>query len=107
MQTEIQFVVPTTNTDGSPITLALTFVAFIDTVNPPVKSFAVPAADVAAAVSGTVTSKFTSLGFVPAANTDYFAEVVAIDTNGTSAPSTVFSFAYLVVPAAPTSLKVS
>ncbi len=106
-QTQLSFQVPTTNSDGSAITEALSFVAFIDTVNPPVKSYAVPAANVAAAVAGVVTATFADLGFVPVKNTDYFVDVVATDTDGSSVPSAVLSFAYSIVPNAPTGLKVS
>lgn len=106
VQTQIQFNAPTANTDGSAITEALSYVALIDTVNPPVKSYAVPAAQVAAAVAGLVTVTFAELGFVPVKNTDYFVSVTATDTDGTSADATVDTFKYAVVPNAPTGLKV-
>jgi hypothetical protein len=107
IQTQISFTVPATNTDGSAISEPLSFVALIDKVSPPVASFAVPAANVAAAVAGVVTVKFTDLGFTPVKGTDYFVDVEAIDADGTSAPSSVVQFAYNVVPNAPTGLKVS
>lgn len=106
MQTEIKFTEPTTNTDGSAITLPLTFTAYIDTVNPPVKSYAVPAAQIAAAVGGVITATFTQLGFTPTANSDYFVDVTATDATGTSVPSSVVQFAYAVVPNAPSGLSV-
>lgn len=104
-QTFISFVVPTANTDGSLITEALTYKLLIDTVNPPVKSFVVPTANIAAAVAGVVTVKFTDIGFVPVKGQDYFASSVATDTDGSSALADVVSFAYSVVPNAPTGLK--
>jgi len=107
-QSELSFSAPTTNVDGSAITEALSYIAFIDTVNPPVKSYAVPAADVAAAVSGVITTKFTELGFTPVNGTTYYVDVEATDQNGASAPTTVLSFVYQgPLPGAPTGLKVS
>jgi hypothetical protein len=106
-QTQISFTVPTTNTDGSAITEPLSYSALIDTVNPPVKAYAVPAAQVAAAVGGVVTATFAQLGFTPVKNTDYFVDVIATDAEGSSAPSAMVAFAYSVVPNAPTGLKVS
>lgn len=104
-QTELSFVVPTHNTDGSLIAEPLSFVAYIDSVNPPVKAYPVPAAN--AAVAGVVTVTFAQLGFTPVKNTDYYVDVTAVDADGVSAPSIVAQFAYSVVPNAPTSLKVS
>jgi hypothetical protein len=104
VQTQVSFNVPTTNTDGSAITEALSYAVFIDTVNPPVKSYAVPATVVA--VAGVLTVTFAQLGFVPVKNADYFATVTATDTDGTSVMSADFAFAYSVVPNAPTGLKV-
>ena len=81
---------------------------FIDTVNPPVKSFAVPAANVAAAVAGAISATFAQLGFTPVPGTDYFASVQCsrycrhiADVGGD------FQFSYGVVPNAPTGLAVS
>lgn len=106
-QTQLQFSVPTTNTDGSAIVEPLSFTAFIDSISPPIKSFAVPAANVTAAVGGVVTVTFAQLGFAPVKGTDYFVDVTATDADGTSAPSAILGFAYSVVPNAPTGLKVS
>lgn len=103
MQTEISFIVPTTNADGSPITEALSFTALIDTVNPPVKAYAVPAT--ATITSGVCTVTFAQLGFAPVNGTTYFAEVTATDASGTSAPSSEVTFTYAVPPSAPTGLK--
>lgn len=106
-QSTITFSLPTTNTDGSPITEALSATVFIDTVSPPVKSFAVPAANIAAAVAGVVTVTFAQLGFTPVKGTDYFADMSVTDADGTSALSNLDSFKYAVVPAAPTGFTVS
>ena len=105
MQTELQFTAPTTNVDGSAINEPLSFAALIDTVNPPVASYAVPAA--ATITSGVVTVTFAQLGFKPANGTTYFVDVTATDASGTSQPSGVVSFAYSVPPSAPTGVKVS
>lgn len=105
MQTEISFTAPTTNADGTPLTEALTFTALIDTVNPPIKSYAVPAT--VAPVAGVVTVTFAQLGFVPVNGTTYYVEVTATDASGVSAPTAVDTFVYAVPPSAPTGLKVS
>jgi hypothetical protein len=105
MQTEISFIAPTTNADGSVLTEALTFAALIDTVNPPVKSYAVPAD--ATVTSGTVTATFAQLGFAPVNGTTYYVDVIATDASGSSQPSGEVTFIYAVPPSAPTGLKVS
>ena len=108
MATELSFQAPTTNTDGSAITEALSYVAFIDTVNPPVKSYAVPAANVAAAVAGLITVTFAQLGFAPVDGTEYFVDVVATDADGNSAPSASINFTQpKATPSAPTGVKIS
>lgn len=104
-QTKISFVLPTANTDGSPITEALTGIALIDTVNPPVKAYPIPASVVS--VAGVLTATFAQLGFVPVPGTDYFAAAEVSDADGTSALSSpVVSFKYEVVPNAPTGFTV-
>lgn len=107
VQTEVSFVATTTNTDGSPITKPLSYTVFVDTVNPPVKSYPVPAANVGAAVSGVITVTFVQLGFVPVATKDYYVDVTATDTDGVSSPSASIQFGYSILPSAPTGLKVS
>ena len=104
LQTKVTITAPTTNTDGSPITLPLTYTVFIDTVNPPVKSFAVPAAEI---TTGTFVVTFAQLGFTPVINTRYFASADCSDTDGTSVMTADVSFAYGVVPNAPSSFTVS
>ncbi len=105
MQTEISFTAPTTNSDGSPLTEALSYVALIDTVNPPVKSYAVPST--ATITSGVVTATFAQLGFKPVNGSTYYVEVVATDADGSSQPSGEVTFTYSVPPSPPTGLKVS
>jgi hypothetical protein len=103
-QTKVTLTVPTTNNDGSPITEALSFNVFVDTVNPPVKSFPVPTAEITTA--STVTVTFAQLGFVPVPGTDYFAAADAADADGTSVLSNIVAFKYEVVPNAPTGFTV-
>lgn len=103
--TEISFDVPTTNADGTPLTEALSFTALIDTVSPPVKSYAVPAT--ATITSGVCTVTFAQLGFVPVNGTTYFIDATATDASGTSVPSNEATFTYSAPPSAPTNLKVS
>jgi hypothetical protein len=99
LQSKVTIQAPTTNNDGSPITLPLTYTVFIDTVNPPVKSYPVPAAEI---TTGAFVVTFAQLGFTPVPGTDYNATVDCSDTNGTSLMSADVSFAYGVVPNAPT-----
>lgn len=106
-QTTITFSLPTTNNDGSPITEALSANVLIDTVNPPVKSFPVPAAQIAAAVAGVVTVTFAELGFVGVPGTAYFADVDVSDADGTSPLSNQATFIFGKAPNAPTGFKVS
>jgi hypothetical protein len=107
MSSQISFNAVTTAADGSALTEPVSYTAFIDTANPPVKSFAVPAANVTAAVAGVITVTFAALGFVPVNDTPYFVDVTATDADGTSAPSDIVTFTNKVVPSAPTGLKVS
>jgi hypothetical protein len=109
---KFSFVPSSTNTDGSSLTTAqvaaLTFTLYADTVNPPVKSFAV-AAGVAVAdeVAGTVTIPFASIGFAPVANTEYFAAVTETNVTVTSPMSNVLNFTDVVAPNAPTGFSVA
>ena len=104
MLTEIQFQESTTYTDGTtiPAGTPLAYNLLIDTVNPPVKSYPVPAANVAAAVAGLVTVKFTDVGFTPTYNTPYFAAATEATGTAVSADSNVFPFTQVVPPSAPT-----
>ena len=101
---QFTFDVPTTNTDGSAVNLPLTYNVLVDTVNPPIKSYAVPSADVA--VAGLLTVTFASLGFAPVNGTTYFAAATATDTSGTSPLSNIVTFTYTVTPSAPTNFLV-
>jgi hypothetical protein len=105
---EFQFQVPLLEDDGVtpiPSTDVVAYSVLLDTVNPPVKSYAVPASAVVAAVAGLVTVTFAELGFVPVNKTTYFADATATD-GGTSLPSNMVSFTYVVTPAAPTGFRV-
>lgn len=105
MATELSWNAVTASSDGSPLVGAVSYTAYIDTVNPPVKAYPVPSTD--APVAGVLTATFASLGFVPVGNTTYYADVTATDTAGTSVPSGVVTFSNAVAPAAPTGLKAS
>lgn len=103
-QTEIFFTPATAYKDGTPIPAgtALSYIAYIDTVNPPVKSYPVPAADVAAETGGIITSLFTSLGFKPVAGETYFADVTEATGTAVSDASNEATFTYPAIPAPPT-----
>src|SRR5580693_9307833 len=85
---------PTTYADGVtpiPAGTVLSYNVLADTVNPPVKSYPVPAANVAAAVNGLITVTFVELGFVPLPGTTYYCD--AEDSDGlASMPSNLISF---------------
>jgi hypothetical protein len=105
----ITFTLPTANTDGSeiPAGTAMSATVFLDTVNPPVKSFAVPAANIAAAIAGVVTVTFAQLGVTPVDDTEYFVDAT-VTVNGVSSPaSNVGQFEDIATPSAPTGLTVS
>lgn len=104
LQTKVTMTAPTTNNDGSPITETLSYTIFIDTVNPPVKSYAVPAAQV---IGPTITVTFAELGFTPVVGTHYFASATAADADGTSVMAVDFPFAYGIAPSAPAGFTVS
>lgn len=109
-ETKFTFTAPTTNADGSVInttTEPLTYQVLVDTVNPPIKAYSVPAAEVAAETAGAVTVTFKQLGFVPINGTTYYAEVVAISSGGTSEPTSVLAFTYTTPPSAPTGFTIS
>jgi len=107
---QFTFDTPTKYQDGTPISAtdlaSISYRVLIDTVNPPVKGFPVPASNLAGARvnadgSKTVTVLFTDLGFAPTANTQYY--YAAQDSLGTmpAAISTVVPFANAVAPNAP------
>ncbi len=106
-QTHISFQAPTLNNDQlTPITEALSYTLFVDSVDPPVKSYAVPAADIAAAVAGLITVKFTDIAFVPVIGMRYYVQGQASDADGTSKLSPVFAFIYALAPNPPTGFAV-
>ncbi len=110
MLTEFLFTVSTTYSDPAktpiPAGTVLTYNMLIDTVNPPVKSYAVPAANVAAAVGGVVTVKFTDIGFSPDYNVLYFADATEATGAAVSVPSNQVSFTQVVPPSPPMALAV-
>jgi len=109
-QTHIQFAPATTYTDGTaiPAGTLLSYVALIDTVNPPLAQFPVPAADVAAESAGVITSSFADLGFNPVPGTTYFAAVTEASGAAVSTDSNIATFTYPAeVPNAPTGFTVA
>ena len=109
MLTQFQFTESTTYTDGSAIPpgTSLTYNLLVDTVNPPVQGYSVPAANVAAAVGGVVTVLFSDLGFVPVPNVSYFAAATEAWGAAVSADSNVVTFVQVLPPSPPTALTVS
>ena len=101
---KVSFNVPTTNTDGTPLTEALSYVVFIDTVSIPQKSYQVPAS--IQPVNGVLTVPFAALGFTPVNKTQYFAAAQAVDADGASGLSNVFAFTPIPEPSAPTGFLV-
>jgi hypothetical protein len=110
LQKQVTFVAPTTYNDGAtplPTPDALSFNVLIDTVNPPVKSYPVPAAQTPSTPGATVTVTFAQLGFTPVGNTTYWASATATDAAGTSTETAPVSFLYELAPAAPTGFVVA
>jgi hypothetical protein len=109
MYSQFKFQLPTTFTDGTSIPAGTVFTAtaLIDTVNPPVKSYAVPAATLAAAVAGLVTVPFTAIGLTPTDDVEYFGEVSVAVAGQQSAESPEVTFEDLATPSAPTNPSVS
>ncbi len=117
---KISFTTPLTNTDGSPITAdeaaALQYFVLIDTVNPPLTKYAVPASVIASGTKNTDGS-FTvtmdkaevDLGFtLPAPGTTLY--VAAEDEFGTVMSPETAVVTYTVptpTPSAPGKLSVS
>lgn len=117
MTTKVSFNTPLAYSDASVIPAAAlataSYLLLIDTVNPPVKPFTVPAANVAAGVdnpdgSKHVTILFADVNFVPAPNTQYFVSAESIVSGQTSAPSSpVVQFTNAVAPNPPSAVSVS
>lgn len=108
--TKLEWTPPTSNADGTPLSAAdaaaMTYTAQIDVINPPVKSYPIPAAAVKplsppASSGATVSAAFSDIGFTPADGVPYFVTITATDTEGTSAPTAVVSFTNIAVPSAP------
>lgn len=117
---KIQFNTPLTGTDqnGNPITLsaadvaALTYVVLLDTVNPPLKSYPVPSANVAAATTNAdgskrVTVTDSDLKITIADNVQYYVEIQDALGNQVSKPSALVPFEVIVTPGAPTNPTVT
>lgn len=107
---QFTFDTPTKYQDGTAITAtdqaAISYKVLVDTVNPPVKGFAVPVGNLAAGKvnadgSKTITVMFTDINFVPIANTQYY--YAAQDSLGTmpAAISTILPFTNAVAPNPP------
>ena len=101
---------PTTNADGTPISpadaAALTYTAYIDTVNPPVKAYPIPPGAIVklsppAENGATMSVTAAGLGFIPTDGVTYYVAITATDTEGTSAQSAAASFTNKAVPSAP------
>ena len=107
---KISFTAPTTYSDGVtplPASDALTFSALIDTVNPPVKAYPIPAAETSTTPGAVITATFAQLGFAPAVNTTYYATAIAADAAGSSSDANIVSFTYTLPPAPVTGFTVA
>lgn len=107
---KISFSTPLLYTDGTTISAAALaaagYTVYIDTVNPPVKSYTVPAANVAAATvnadgSKQVTLQATDVGVVVAPNVTYYVDTADSVSGNASAQTAVLTYKYSPVPAAP------
>ena len=116
MDTKFTFKTPLNDSTGAPLSAAaiaaLTYNVLVDTVNPPLKAFPVPAANVSAATSNsdgtkTVTVLFTDIGFTPASNVTYFATAVDSEGGLASGDANIVSFTNTVAAANPTAFTVS
>jgi hypothetical protein len=107
---KIQFDTPLTGTDqnNNPVTLtadqiaALSYMVLLDTVNPPQKSYPVPAANIAAATANANGSKHvtvldTDLGVTIADNVQYYVEIQDALGTQVSPPTAVLPYEHVVV----------
>lgn len=102
----ISFTTPNQNTDGSAIspTAVMKYLVFLDTVNPPVKSYQVPDANVAAGVAqpdGTVRVAVDAVKDLKAAlvvGTTYFVGVEDSENGVISAETPIVSVKYNPTP---------
>jgi hypothetical protein len=114
---KISFDTPKQYTDGTNIPAAALAAAkyfvLIDTANPPVTSFQVPAAIVAAAVANPDGTKrlnvdaVKDLGFNPTPGTPYFVEAKDSIGGVFSAATTILPYTYSPTPEAPANFSVA
>ena len=117
---KIAFDTPLNGVDasGNTVTLtaaqiaALTYTIFLDTVNPPVKTYPVPAADLAAATANAngskhVTVNSTDLGVTPVAGTTYYVAVQDSLGNAVSPESPVLIYIDAITPGSVQNFTVS
>lgn len=109
---KIQFDTPLTGTDqnGNAVQLsaadiaALTYIIFLDTVNPPVKSYAVPAANVAAGTPNADGSKRITVDAVKdlkltlTNQATYYVAIEDQEGNAISPETAVLTYVYKVTP---------
>ena len=109
LQTHINFTAPTTLSDNVtpiPAGTPLTYTALIDTVNPPVKAYPVPAANAPTAPGAAATVTFAQLGFTPALFTTYYVTVLATDAAGNGPDAPIATFTYELPPGPVTNFSV-
>lgn len=108
----IEFDTPLTGTDpaGNTVNLsatdvaALTYTIFLDTVNPPVKTYAVPAANVQAATANANGSKHVTVNAVNdlkltlTNNATYYVAIEDQEGNAISPETAVITYVYKVTP---------
>lgn len=114
---KITFTTPIKNTDGSLVSdaekAALAYTVFFDTVNPPVKTYKVPAADLAAGTpnadgSETVTVDVEKdLGIALVAGTTYFAGMTDAFGTQVSTETAIVQVTYEPTPEAPGNFSVA
>lgn len=108
---KIAFDTPLNGFDGSgnAVTLtaaqiaALTFTIFLDTVTPPVKTYSVPAADIAAATANAngskhITVNATDLGVTPVPGMTYYVAVEDSLGSAVSVESAILTYVDTVTP---------
>jgi hypothetical protein len=109
---KIAFNSPLTGTDptGAAVTLspadidALTYTIFLDTVNPPVKTYPVPVANVAAGVANTdgshriTVDAIKDLNVAVLNNQTYYVAIEDQEGNAISPESAILTYVYKVTP---------
>ncbi len=118
---QIAFNTPLTGTDPSGATVqlsatdiaALTYTVFIDTVNPPVKSYAVPTANVTAGTTNADGSKHITVDAIKdlkltlVNNATYYVAVEDQEGNAISPESAVLTYVYKVTPGPVTNFTIA